>query len=71
MRRFLFNLKMIVKILNWILSKTNFALINIQKIEFVCDQCENNDVDCSVVGGVDGVIVVYVGLCQECKNTGD
>jgi hypothetical protein len=57
-----------VNIANWLLNLFNskFAVIDIQNIEFVCNSCENNDVDCSVVGHPDGVIVVYVRTCQKC-----
>ena len=48
------------------LAKSRFALIDIENIEFVCDNCENSDVDCTVVGHKDGVIVVYVRECQKC-----
>jgi len=57
-----------INIINWFLSqiKSRFAIIDIENIEFICDCCENNDVDCSVVGHADGVIVVYVRICQKC-----
>ena len=57
-----------VNIINWLLGLINskFALIDVQNIEFVCNYCENTDVDCSVVGHKDGVIVVYVRSCQSC-----
>lgn len=57
-----------INIINWFLAliKSHFAIIDIENIEFICNWCENNDVDCSVVGHTDGVIVVYVRTCQEC-----
>jgi len=57
-----------VNVVNWFLSliRSRFAVIDIQHIEFVCNYCENSDVDCSVVGHPDGVIVVYVRSCQTC-----
>lgn len=62
-----------VNVINWLLTQINsrFAMIDIQNIEFVCNWCENTDVDCSVVGHPDGVIVVYVRSCQSCGGKQD
>lgn len=59
-----------VVLTNWVFTilKSNYSLIDITEIQYVCNFCENNDVDCSVVGGNDGVLVVYVRRCQNCEN---
>ena len=62
-----------VNVINRILAQINskFAVIDIHNIEFVCNWCENNDIDCSVIGHPDGAIVVYVRSCQECSGKGE
>ena len=47
---------------------TNLALVDIYEIEFICDNCENTDVDCTVTGDPDGVMVVHVMTCQKCET---
>lgn len=60
--------KTVVDIANWLLARVSrFALVDIENIEFVCERCENHDVDCSVVGHADGAMVVYVRTCQACE----
>ena len=58
-----------VNIVNWFLAivGSSLVVVDIEKIQFVCNYCENTDIDCSVVGGKDGVMVVYVRSCQECE----
>ena len=41
-------------------------MIDINKIKFVCNWCENEEVDCSVVEKENGEIIVYVRTCQQC-----
>lgn len=60
----------LVRFINWLFSIFNsrYSLIAITEIQFVCNNCENDDVDCSVVGGNDGILVVYVSRCQNCAD---
>ena len=45
----------------------NLVTIDIDAIQFVCDWCENTDVDCDIHGEDGGVMVVHVGSCQNCR----